>query len=447
MYHPPDFTTALKTELADWRLWKDRFVVLLFAALTGLTVVVFTWLSEHALATFFALQQRHAWLPLLWTPALTVGIVWVSRRFAPGVSGSGIPQVMAALSPQTPRVLRSLYISLNLSVMKIVLTAAGLLAGLSLGREGPSVQIASGVMHSARRWLSKDSPIKDAGLILAGGAAGIAAAFNTPLGGVMFAIEELSRRPEDRRSGLLLAAIILAGLMAVSVYGNATYFGTIRVERIGWTLLVPGMVVSILCGIFGGLFARLLIYSLHTTSTLWIHRFRRQSPLHFAALCGLAIAVIGLATQGATFGSGYAHTRAMLDNTDHLSQVYVLFKIAATWLTTWAGVPAGIFAPSLAIGAALGNDVASLANYPNAPTLIALGMAGFLAAVTQAPLTAFIIVMEMVTGHELVLSLMASALIASGLSRLISQPLYSALTQAQLTRLPKAEASPHAAGA
>ena len=265
MYHPPDFTTALKTELADWRLWKDRFVVLLFAALTGLTVVVFTWLSEHALATFFALQQRHAWLPLRLTPALTVGIAWVSRRFAPGVSGSGIPQVMAALSPQTPRVLRSLYISLNLSVMKIVLTAAGLLAGLSLGREGPSVQIASGVMHSARRWLSKDSPIKDAGLILAGGAAGIAAAFNTPLGGVMFAIEELSRRPEDRRSGLLLAAIILAGLMAVSVYGNATYFGTIRVERIGWTLLVPGMVVSILCGIFGGLFARLLIYSLHTT--------------------------------------------------------------------------------------------------------------------------------------------------------------------------------------
>ena len=78
-----------------------------------------------------------------------------------------------------------------------------------------------------------------------------------------------------------------------------------------------------------------------------------------------------------------------------------------------------------------------LMQYPNAPTLIALGMAGFLAAVTQAPLTAFIIVMEMVTGHELVLSLMASALIASGISRLISQPLYSALTQSQLRRLPE----------
>lgn len=439
MYHPPDFVTALKAEFADWRIWKDRFVVILFAVLTGMTVVVFTWLSEHALATFFSLQQRHFWFPLIWTPTLTVAIVYVSRRFAQGVTGSGIPQVMAALSSQTPRIHRSLFISLKLSMMKIVLTASGLLAGLSLGREGPSVQIAAGVMHSARHWLSTNSAIRDSGLILVGGAAGIAAAFNTPLGGVMFAIEELSRQPEDRRSGLLLAAIILAGLMAVSVYGNATYFGTIRVESIGWALLVPGIVVSILCGIFGGIFARLLIYSLHTTSNMWIHQFRRKSPLRFAALCGLTVAVIGVATQGATFGSGYAHTQGMLNNTGHLSQVYVFFKMAATWLTTWAGVPAGIFAPSLAIGAALGNDVANLSQYPNAPTLIALGMAGFLAAVTQAPLTAFIIVMEMVTGHELVLSLMASALIASGLSRLISQPLYSALTQSQLMRLPKPE--------
>jgi H+/Cl- antiporter ClcA len=106
-------------------------------------------------------------------------------------------------------------------------------------------------------------------------------------------------------------------------------------------------------------------------------------------------------------------------------------------LTTWSGVPAGIFAPSLAIGAALGNDLAALLNYPNAPTLIALGMAGFLAAVTQAPLTSFIIVMEMITGQQLVLSLMASALIASGISRMISQPLYTALTESQLKRLTK----------
>lgn len=95
--------------------------------------------------------------------------------------------------------------------------------------------------------------------------------------------------------------------------------------------------------------------------------------------------------------------------------------------------------PALAIGGALGNDIAHWTAYANAPTLIALGMAGFLAAVTQAPMTAFIIVMEMVDGHALVLSLMASALVASGVSRLISAPLYASLARLQLQRLPQPE--------
>ena len=442
MHRPPEFLQELKSELANKHLWADRGVVLLFAILTGLTVVTFTWLSEHALETFFTLSGQFFWLPLVWTPALTMGIVYLTRRFAIGATGSGIPQVMAALSPQTPREQRSLYVSLKLSLAKMALTASGLLAGLSAGREGPSVQIASGIMHNARHWLSPNSSIKSSGLILAGGAAGIAAAFNTPLGGVMFAIEELSRHPEDRRNGLLMAAIILAGLMAVSVYGNASYFGTIHVENIRWSLMLPGLVVAILSGAFGGLFARLLIYSLHTESRRWIHQFRRQSPIWFAGLCGLLVALIGLGTDAATFGSGYAHTRAMLENNDHVSQAYVFLKMISTWLTVWAGVPAGVFAPSLAIGAALGNDLATWLSYPNAPTLIALGMAGFLAAVTQAPLTAFIIVMEMVAGHELVLSLMASALIASGVSRMISQPLYTALTASQLKRI-RPTGNPH----
>ena len=127
----------------------------------------------------------------------------------------------------------------------------------------------------------------------------------------------------------------------------------------------------------------------------------------------------------------------MLENTDDTSPLYVVLKFVATWLSTWAGVPAGIFAPSLAIGGALGNDVAQIVSYPNAPTLIALGMAGFLAAVTQAPLTAFIIVMEMVDGHALVLSLMASSLVASGVSRLISAPLYPSLADLQILRANK----------
>jgi H+/Cl- antiporter ClcA len=126
----------------------------------------------------------------------------------------------------------------------------------------------------------------------------------------------------------------------------------------------------------------------------------------------------------------------MLEGSAETQTFFTLLKFVATWITTWAGVPGGLFAPALSIGGSLGNDIAQLTHYANAPTLIALGMAGFLAAVTQAPLTAFIIVMEMVDGHALVLSMMATAMVASGVSRLLCVPLYGALAQLQLLRLP-----------
>ncbi len=433
----PSFLSNLRSEVADWRLWAGRTVVLASAVLAGLAVVAFTWLTEHSLKLFFVLEKSYWWGPLLWTPVCTAAIVWVTRRYAPGAAGSGIPQVMAALTSEVPAASRGLFVSLRLSAAKMLLTAWGLLGGLSLGREGPSVQIAAGVMYHARRWLPSGSRVSEHGLMLAGGAAGIAAAFNTPLGGVMFAIEELTRKPEQRSNGLLLAAIVLGGLMAVSIYGNATYFGVIRVENISMALLLPGLLVAVCSGLAGGLFSRLLAVSL-AGSPDWFGRFRQKAPVRFAAACGLAVAVLGCVSHGDTYGGGYAHTRAMLESGGESSSLYALLKFIATWITAWSGVPGGIFAPSLAIGGALGNDIAQLTGYVNAPTLIALGMAGFLAAVTHAPMTAFIIVMEMVDGHGLVLSLMASALIASAVSRLVSVPLYTLLAELQLLRLPKA---------
>jgi H+/Cl- antiporter ClcA len=426
---------ALRREFSDWRLWWTRALVIGAAAMAGLIVVVLTWLTEHAFSNFEALNERWWWAALLWTPACASIGVFLTRRYAPGAAGSGIPQVMAALDPAVDVESRPLFVSLRLSLAKLALTSWGLLGGLSLGREGPSVQIAAGVMLAAKRWLPHRSAITEHGLLVAGGAAGIAAAFNAPLAGVMFAIEELSRAPEHRSSGLIVAGIVLAGLMAVSIYGNATYFGVIHVAGIGWTLLWPGLLTAVASGAAGGLFARLLIQCLGGESKDRFSRFRLRRPILFAAGCGLAVAVIGVVTEGATFGSGYTHTRHMLAGTESAPTVFVLFKFVATWLTAWTGVPAGIFAPSLSIGAALGNDIALLTSYPQAPTLIALGMVGFLAAATQAPLTSFIIVMEMVDGHAMVLSLMACALVASAISRLLSQPLYATLAQMQLCRL------------
>jgi H+/Cl- antiporter ClcA len=251
----------------------------------------------------------------------------------------------------------------------------------------------------------------------------------------MFAIEELAKRTEQRSNSLIVVAIVMGGLMGVSAYGNGSYFGLIRVENFGTALIVPAVLVALCSGVAGGLFSRLLIISLAGRSLDWFSQFRKNAPVLFGAGCGLAVAILGVVSHGETYGSGYTHNRAMLQNANDTSSFYVLFKFVATWLTTWSGVPAGVFAPSLAIGGALGNDLAQLTSYANAPTLIALGMAGFLAAVTQAPLTAFIIVMEMVDGHALVLSLMASAMVASGVSRLISAPLYPSLAELQLRRI------------
>ncbi len=434
MIEQPDFRRALRAELADWHQLAARFIVLAYACAAGLAVVAFTWLSEHALRGFSELRAWEPWLPLLWTPAMLALLRYLTSC-APGTAGSGIPQVMAALSATVEDAQRGLFVSLRLSIAKLGLTSAGLLGGLAIGREGPSVQIAAGVMLHARRWMPERARIHEHGLLVAGGAAGIAAAFNAPLAGIVFAIEELSRKLEQRNSGLIIAAIVLAGLMGVSAYGNASYFGSIKVERLGVAYLVPGMMVTIGCGVMGGLFARLLHASIVGTDDA-ASRWRARRPVLFATGCGAMIAIIGLVSHGATFGSGYEYTKQLLLGQTDMPLLYVTLRIIATWLAVWSGVPGGIFAPSLAIGAGIGNDMALLAGSGMATApLIALGMTAFLAAVTQAPLTAFVIVMEMVDGHAMVLSLMAAALGASFLSRWISAPLYESLAHAQMGRV------------
>ncbi|GKS76296.1 chloride channel protein [Acidovorax sp. SUPP950] len=442
MHREPDFLHNLRQEFADGWRWVERAIVLAYAAAAGLFVVAFTVLGEWAFARFEqVLHWQGGWGVLLWTPALTAAIVWATRRFVPGAAGSGIPQVMAALEPGLPPGQRGYFVSLRMSLGKVLLGSAGFLAGLSMGREGPSVQVAAGVMQHAQRWLGPRSGITSHALLVAGGAAGIAAAFNAPLAGVVFAIEELSRKLESRSSGLIIAAIVLAGLMGVSFFGNLTYFGVIRVPRLGWDALLPGLGVALVCGVLGGLFAKLITASL-TGAPGRLNQWRARFPVRFAAAGGLAVAVIGLATGGATFGAGSEAVKHMLAGQADVPAFYVTLKFIATWLTAWCGVPGGFFAPALSIGAGVGHNISLLTGADIAPALIAMGMAAFLAAVTQAPLTAFIIVMEMVDGHAMVLSLMASAMLASLVSRMLVRPLYETLAEHLLHKVGAGPAAP-----
>lgn len=418
--------------VVDGRMWADRAVVLAFAMITGATVVAFTFLADGAIHLFRQFESGWGgygkYLTLVWTPALTVLLIWWARRYAPGALGSGIPQVVRALEDDLQPSQRAWLASVRLSLHKMGLVSGGLLAGLSVGREGPTVQVGAGVMAGAQRWLSPRSGIDAHDLMVAGAAAGIAAAFNTPLGGIVFALEQLTRRRHLSHSSLVIASIVLAGLVAVSVFGNETYFGRLRVQEVTWSLLGPGLMVALVAGLAGGLFARLIVVSIQGLPDRF-SRWRREYPLRFAGGCGLAVAVIGLSTQGATAGTGYLTTRALLEGHGELPTLYTLLKFCATWLSAWSGVPGGVFAPSLAIGAGIGHDVASWMGLSNdaAIPLIALGMAGFLAATTSGPITAFIIVMEMVSGHAMVLSLMACALLSNGIARLITRPMYQEL--------------------
>jgi H+/Cl- antiporter ClcA len=407
--------------------WRTRIVVWTAAGLAGLAAAGFAALSSVALREFSVLVEGRLWLTLLLTPLVGMLVVGLTQRHFPGAAGSGIPQVIAAT-----RVLKhggsvTALISLRIALGKVGLGALALLGGFSAGREGPTVQICASIMHYAHRLLPNPRALRAPDLALAGGAAGIAAAFNTPLAGITFAIEELGRRFESRASGVLLSTIIVAGLMAIALDGNYRYFGELTVGANGAGIIPAVLVASVVCGLAGGAFSRLLLWPQRAVdSRLWA--WRRRRPVLFAGLCGLLVALIGCAAGGASFGSGYSITSQAIGGQIVLPWYTAIARFAATAATYYSGIPGGIFAPSLAVGAAIGFDLSQWFNFGVAAhPLVAICMAGFLAAATQSPITATIIVMEMVDGHAMVISLMATALIAKAISERMGPELYQQL--------------------
>jgi H+/Cl- antiporter ClcA len=149
--------------------------------------------------------------------------------------------VVRALEHDLQPAQREWLVSLRLSLHKIALVSGRLLAGLSIGREGPTVQVDAGAMNMARRWLSTRPRIDAHDLMVAGAAAGVAAAFNTPLGGIVFALEQLTRRRGISHSSLVIAAIVLSGLVAVACSATKPTLGRLRVQQMSWSLHALGL--------------------------------------------------------------------------------------------------------------------------------------------------------------------------------------------------------------
>ncbi len=392
--------------------------------MVGAAGVALALLSDRAMAAFALLLGRFPYASFLVTPAGFMLSVFLTNRYFPNSQGSGIPQAIAARA-LTDYTARGRLVSIRIAIGKILLTLLGLLCGASVGREGPTVQVGASIMFAIGRM----SPRRQPGLILAGAAAGVAAAFNTPLAGIVFGIEEMSRAFDVRTSGLIIAAVALAGLTSLALVGNYTYFGTnASVLHYGVDLLaVP--VCGVLGGLCGGAYSRILIAMAHGVPNA-LRSATKRYPLPFACVCGVGVALCGLASGDTIFGTGYAQVKGMLESGTPLPWNFGILKFAATTLSTISGIPGGIFSPSLAVGAGLGANVAHF--FPAAPlgAIILLGMVSYFAGVVQAPITAFVIVTEMTQNHNMVLPLMVASLIAHATSRLVCpEGVYHALSK------------------
>lgn len=400
------------------------------SALVALTALLFAWMADFALETNAELVQKYPWFAWVALPFGLPLIVWITRRFAPYTSGSGIPQVLASLAlPYGANKTR--LIRLRETLLKIPLTFLAMCAGASVGREGPSVQVGAAVMSAWGAWCKKHGfafrGMQENDLIAAGAAGGLAAAFNAPLAGVIFAIEELGREVMLRWERQILLGVLAAGFIQVAIQGNNPYFsgfsgGTLD-NMLGWVLGC-----GLACGIAGGLFGRTLYLGATAFAPAKWREHIRRHPLITAALIGILLAAIGTLYQGKTYGTGYHEAAQALRGIHEAPAGLAIAKWFSTVLTYWTGTPGGIFTPSLTIGAVLGERIATLTGLAQGThVLVLICMAAFLAGATQSPLTSAVVVMEMTGGQNLLFWLLISCIFASQVSRQFSpRPFYHA---------------------
>jgi H+/Cl- antiporter ClcA len=409
--------------------WRRRAIFLLGGVAVGAAAVALAQAADLAQEAFAVLLAKSRYIVLAITPLGFMLSAYLTLRLFPNAQGSGIPQAIAARH-LTDQAARERLVSMRIAVGKVILTLFGLLCGGSVGREGPTVQVGASIMFA----LGRVSPRRQPGLILAGAAAGVAAAFNTPLAGIVFGIEEMSRAFETRTSSLIIAAVIAAGLTSLALAGNYAYFGSSAMSLargIDW-LAVP--VCGVIGGLAGGLFSRIVIATARGFKGP-AGRAIKAHPLWFAFACGLAVALCGLASGDTVYGTGYQQVKTALEQGAPLPQDFGILKLMATTFAAISGIPGGIFAPSLAVGAGIGCNVASFFHEAPLGAIMLLGMVSYFAGVVQAPITAFVIVTEMTDNHGMVVPLMAAALIAHLVSRVVCEEgIYHALAKGFIAR-------------
>lgn len=398
------------------------------AIITGMACVYFMRLFDFVIAHRLDFHSIGNWCWIT-TPVVFTIAIFMIHKFAPYAAGTGIPQAIFAtknIKPQNEKIVLKVLSPLTI-VFKIVTLLMVVWVGASTGREGPTVHIAAGIFMLLLWPLRKlGIKIDTRSAIVAGASAGLAAAFNTPLAGVTFAIEELM--PDSSFSGIkdfVLIAIIVAGIAAQSLTGNYNYFGQLPNPA---TLHISAIiVVGVFGGLLGGFFSNAIIFGQEVVFKLGQVRWRKWLIPGVLSCCVLLIARF---TRADVLGPGNKVAQVLLDGNFGDWSIYFPFaKIGTTLLTYWSGAAGGIFAPSLSIGASMGANIGHFMHI-SMESCALIGMAAFLSGAIQAPMTSFVIIFEMTGNHEMLLPIMLASVIAYLISHLLgAKHLYKALAE------------------
>ncbi|MCG6941742.1 MAG: chloride channel protein [Thiohalocapsa sp.] len=413
--------------LLSARAWRVRAAFLLGAVLVGAVSSAFGQLSEQANLLFQRIAAAEPMLPLLMTPLGLVLVAWLARRFFPGSEGSGINQVIAALETRA----KDRWLTLWLAGGKILLTLIAQVCGASVGREGPTVHVAAAIMYSMRRLARFPADYMARGMLLAGGAAGISAAFNTPLAGIVFAFEEMLRSFTPRLAGIVVLSVVLSALVSMLLVGQPYYFGTAAAgQATGSSDWLAVLVCAVVAGLAGGLFAYFVMRMSRALAPLVA-----SNPLGVAFVCGAVVVLMGAMTNYDVMGSGYQIAKALVIDGEAPQPFYAVYKFIASLASYLSNIPGGIFAPALSTGAGIGADLHRVLPLAPLDLMVLLGMVSYFAGAVKSPITGFVIVMEMTDNQNTLLALMAAAMIGYGVSYLLTpQPLYHSLAQMLIER-------------
>lgn len=388
------------------------------ALLTGIVAylysTVFFYLEEW-IERFFLSNHWYTTLPI------TVGAIflswWLPKRFAFHAIGSGIPQMLAAneLDPRQDATFMESLIGIKVVILKIIASIICVAGGGAVGQEGPTLQVSAGIFYFiGRKFSDFFSDFKGKILVLVGGAAGMAAAFNTPLGGIAYALEELSKEHFNKIKTNMILAVIIAGLCVQTLQGSYLYFGypTLKDPNAYGYLVV--VVISIFVGALGVFFGKIL-------KAILKFRGRCGNKMAFAVNIFCAFLFWGLATylSSKILGAGKHQIMGILFQNDVVSPVQLLVRVIGPLLMSLAGAAGGLFAPCLSIGAIAGSLFAEYMQAPIPHLAVLVGMIAFLTGFMRTPFTAFILVLEMTDRHSSLMPMMLASLIAYSISKVL----------------------------